>query len=145
MAVSVSQRLSDALYAPGVYSGRGGWLYRSLRGSQIVSFDLKLRDSKHSKRKSRADFAFAFVGFTHTHLRRSRNASERFCFLVASWKLMTSLSANALMTPVQLCLVRAGFARSLSGRCAGLVVRDFSGLGSCSPAIKIISGEQALF
>ena len=24
-------------------------------------------------------------------------------------------------------------------------VRDFSGLGSCSPAIKIIAGEQALF
>ena len=32
---------------------------------------------------------------------------------------MTSLSANALMTPVQLCLVRAGFARSLWGAALG--------------------------
>ena len=85
------------------------------------------------------------VGFTHTHSSPFRNAVAFVSICVASWKLMTSLSANALMTPVQLCLVRAGFARSLSGRCAGLVVRDFSGLGSCSPAIIFIAGEQALF
>lgn len=62
--------VSDALCAPGVYSGRGGWLDRALSGSQIVSFDLKLRDSKHSKRKSRADFRLLPVGFTHTQPNR---------------------------------------------------------------------------
>ena len=111
MAVSVSQRLSDALYAPGVYSGRGGWLYRSLRGSQIVSFDLKLRDSKHSVRFSdglseKKSYAFPWVSPT-PNLTAFRTASGFVSICVASWKLMTSLSANALMTPVQLCLVRA--------------------------------------
>lgn len=33
-------------------------------------FDLLRRDSKHSKRKSRADFRLLPVGFTHTHLDR---------------------------------------------------------------------------
>lgn len=46
---------------------------------------------------------------------------------------MTSLSANALMTPVQLCLVRA----CVPGPCGALrwasYVRDFSGLEALVP------------
>ena len=32
------------------------------------------------------------VGFTHTHPARLCTASERVCFLVASWKMLTSTS-----------------------------------------------------
>ena len=58
---------------------------------------------------------------------------------------MGLLSANALMGP--LSLLGAGMVCPIpSGRCAEpFWVRDFSGLGRCSPAIKIIAGEQALF
>ena len=58
---------------------------------------------------------------------------------------MTSLSANALMTPVQLCLVRACVPDPFGALRWASCVRDFSGLGSCSPAIKIIAGEQVSF
>lgn len=58
---------------------------------------------------------------------------------------MTSLSANALMTPVQLCLVRA----CVPGPCGALrwasYVRDFSGLGTWSPEIIFIAGDQVSF
>jgi hypothetical protein len=58
---------------------------------------------------------------------------------------MGLLSANALMGP--LSLLGAGMVCPIpSGRCAEpFWVRDFSGLGSCSPAIKIIAGEQTSF
>ena len=58
---------------------------------------------------------------------------------------MTSLSAFALMRPLALlgagsvCPVPCG-----ALRWAGCV-RDFSGLGTWSPAIKIIAGDQTLF
>lgn len=50
---------------------------------------------------------------------------------------MTSLSANALMTPVQLCLVRAV--------CPILFGALRWAIGSWSPAIKIIAGDQVSF
>lgn len=58
---------------------------------------------------------------------------------------MGLLSANALMGP--LSLLGAGMVCPIpSGRCAEpFWVRDFSGLGSCSPAIKIIAGDQVSF
>lgn len=50
---------------------------------------------------------------------------------------MTSLSANALMTPVQLCLVRAGLPDPFGAlRWA---------IGSWSPAIIFIAGDQVSF
>lgn len=58
---------------------------------------------------------------------------------------MTSLSANALMTPVQLCLVRAVCPIPVGALRWASCVRDFSGLGRWSPAIKIIAGDQVSF
>ena len=113
MAVSVSQRLSDALYAPGVYSGRGGWLYRSLRGSQIVSFDLKLRDSKHSKRLSdgcQKKIVCVPVGFTHTHSSPFRNASAPVSVLCSK---LEDVDVNILL---------AGRLSSSTGHTVGVIL-----------------------
>ena len=58
---------------------------------------------------------------------------------------MGLLSANALMGP--LSLLGAGMVCPIpSGRCAEpFWVRDFSGLGSWSPAIIFIAGDQVSF
>lgn len=53
-------------------------------------FDLLRRDSKHSKRKSRADFRLLRVSPT-PNLTAFRNASGLVIFLVASWMIMTLL------------------------------------------------------
>ena len=104
-----------------------------LRRSQIVSFDLWLRDSKHSKRFSDGlseKIVCVPVGFTHTHPPRFCSASGLVSICVASWKLMTSLSAFALMRPLTLawcghvCPIPFGALRWACSR------RDFSGLES---------------
>lgn len=58
---------------------------------------------------------------------------------------MGLLGANALMRPTIFGLVRA-VCPVPAGRCAEPVwVRDFSGLGTWPPAVKIIAGDQVSF
>ena len=92
-----------------------------LRRSQIVSFDLRLRDSKHSKRKSRTDFHLLFVGETHTHSSPFRNASAPVSVLCSKLEDNGPIKRVRADEATIFCLVRAWCARSRSGRCAGRV------------------------
>ena len=164
MAVSVSQRLSDALYAPGVYSGRGGWLYRSLRGSQTrCTHAAARRFFVFETAKTFAIFGIASIAYDfQTGCQKKNRTRSRgfhphpssqvlFCISVR-FHLCSKLEVNDVIKrkcadDARSTLLGAGMVCPIpSGRCAEpFWVRDFSGLGSCSPAIIFIAGEQALF
>lgn len=78
-----------------------------LRRSQIVSFDLLRRDSKHSKRKSRADFRLLPVGFTHTHLDRCCTAPGVVSVLCSKLEDNGPIKCVRADEAHYLCLVRA--------------------------------------
>jgi len=82
------------------------------------------------------------VGFTHTHPARFCSASGFVSICVASWKIVGLLSSFALMRPT----VFAWCGQGVPDPCGALrwacSRRDFSGLGTWSPAKKIIAGDQ---
>lgn len=104
----------------GLRHGPRRWGSKScLRRSQIVSFDLWLRDSKHSKRKSRTDFHLLFVGETHTHSSPFRNASAPVSVLCSK---LEDVDVNILLAGRLSSSTGHTVGVILLGRCAGLEV-----------------------
>ena len=86
------------------------------------------------------------VGFTHTHSSPFRNASAPVSVLCSKLEVNDVIKRKCADDARSTLLGAGSGARSLSGRCAEpFWVRDFSGLGTWSPALKIIAGDQALF
>ena len=85
------------------------------------------------------------VGFTHTHSSPFRNASAPVSVLCSKLEDNGPIKRVRADEATIFCLVRAGLPDPFGALRWASCVRDFSGLGSCSPAIKIIAGEQALF
>ena len=142
--------LSDALRAAvriwvGIWVGVGCWeifVFETVKTFSILGI-ASIANENHDGASEK--FVCFFVGFTHTHPARFCSASGFVSICVASWKIVGLLSANALMRP--LSLLGAGRVCPVpAGRCAEpFWVRDFSGLGSWSPAKKIIVGDQTSF
>lgn len=101
----------------GLRHGPRRWGSKScLRRSQIVSFDLWLRDSK---RKSRTDFHLLFVGETHTHSSPFRNASAPVSVLCSK---LEDVDVNILLAGRLSSSTGHTVGVILLGRCAGLEV-----------------------
>lgn len=86
-----------------------------------------------------------FVGFTHTHSSPFRNASAPVSVLCSKLEDNGPIKRVRADEATIFCLVRA----VVPGPCGALrwasCVRDFSGLGTWSPAKKIIAGDQVSF
>ena len=151
---------SRRLCASGGYLGRGGWslgasesrcahqgarrffVFETVKTFAILGIASIANDYQTACQKKNR---LLFVGFTHTQPGWFCSASGFVSICVASWKLIGLLSVFTLMRPINLLGAGSG-ARSRAGRCAEpFWVRDFSGLGTWSPAIIFIAGDHALF